>query len=57
MRLGGLISSIEQLIEERGDLTAAVELEGALFPAEELIVERASIDDFVEEGSTVARIY
>ena len=57
MRLSELILLIEQRIEEHGDLTVADEQEGTLFPAEELIVERASIDDFVEEGSTVARIY
>ena len=57
VRLSELILLIEQRIEEHGDLTVADEQEGTLFPAEELIVERASIDDFVEEGSTVARIY
>ena len=57
MKLSELASLIEQCVEEHGDLTVAVECEGALFPAEELVVGRASIDDFVEEGSTVAYIY
>ena len=57
MKLSELIPLIEQCIEEHGDLAVAVEMEGALFPAEELVVGRASIDDFVEEGSTVAYIY
>ena len=57
MTLSELVSLIEQRIEEHGDLTVAVECEGALFPAEELVVGQASIDDFVEEGSAVAYIY
>ena len=57
MKLSELASLIEQYVEEHGDLAVAVEMEGALFPAEELVVGRASIDDFVEEGSTVAYIY
>ena len=57
MKLSELASLIEQCIEEHGDLAVAVEMEGALFPAEELVVGRASIDDFVEEGTAVARIF
>ena len=57
MKLSELASLIEQYVEEYGDLVVAVEMEGALFPAEELVVGRASIDDFVEEGSTVAYIF
>ena len=57
MKLSELASLIEQYIEEHGDLAVAVEMEGALFPAEELVVGRASIDDFVEDGTTVAYIY
>ena len=57
MKLNELASLIEQYVEEHGDLVVAVEMEGALFPAEELVVGQASIDDFVEEGSTVAYIY
>ena len=57
MKLSELAFLIEQYVEEHGDLVVAVEMEGALFPAEELVVGQASIDDFVEEGSTVAYIY
>ena len=57
MKLSDLASLIEQYVEEHGDLVVAVEMEGALFPAEELVVGRASIDDFVEDGTTVAYIY
>ena len=57
MKLSELASLIEQYVEEHGDLAVAVEMEGALFPAEELVVGRASIDDFVEDGTTVAYIY
>ena len=57
MKLSELIPLIEQRIEEHGDLTVAVEGEGTLYPAEELVVGQASIDDFVEEGSTVAYIF
>lgn len=57
MKLSELIPLIEKCIEEHGDLTVAVEMEGALFPAEELVVGRASIDDFVEDGTTVAYIF
>ena len=57
MTLSELVSLIEQRIEEHGDLTVVVEYEGALFPAEELVVGQASIDDFVEDGTAVAYIY
>ena len=57
MKLSELASLIEQYVEEHGDLVVAVEMEGALFPAEELVVGQASIDDFVEDGTTVAYIY
>ena len=57
MKLSELASLIEQYVEEYGDLAVAVEMEGALLPAEELVVGRASIDDFVEDGTTVAYIY
>ena len=57
MKLSELASLIEQYVEERGDLVVAVEMEGTLFPAEELVVGRASIDDFVEDGTTVAYIF
>ena len=57
MKLSDLASLIEQYVEEHGDLAVAVEMEGALFPAEELVVGRASIDDFVEDGTTVAYIF
>ena len=57
MKLSELTSLIEQHVEEHGDLTVAVEMEGALFPAEKLVVGRASIDDFVEDGTTVAYIF
>ena len=57
MKLSELIPLIEQCIEEHGDLAVAVVREGARFPAEELLVERASIYDFAEEGTAVARIF
>ena len=57
MKLSELASLIEQYVEEHGDLAVAVEMEGALFPAKELVVGRASIDDFVEDGTTVAYIF
>ena len=57
MKLSELAFLIEQYVEEHGDLVVAVEMEGALFPAEELVVGRASIDDFVEDGTTVAYIF
>ena len=57
MKLSDLASLIEQYVEEHGDLVVAVEMEGALFPAEELVAWRASIDDFVEDGTTVAYIF
>ena len=57
MKLSELASLIEQYVEDHGDLVVAVEMEGALFPAEELVVGRASIDDFVEDGTAVAYIF
>ena len=57
MKLSELASLVEQYVEEHGDLVVAVEMEGALFPAEKLVVGRASIDDFVEDGTTVAYIF
>ena len=57
MKLSELIPLIEQYVEDHGDLVVAVEMEGALFPAEELLVERTTIYDFAEEGTAVARIF
>ena len=57
MKLSELILLIEQCIEEHGDLIVAGEQYETLFPAEQLIVERASIEDGIEEGTAVARIF
>ena len=57
MKLSELILLIEQCIEEHGDLAVAVVREGVRLPAEEIIVERATIYDFAEEGTAVARIF
>ncbi len=57
MLLSELIPLIKQCIEDHGDLIVAGEQYETLFPAEKLIVERASIDDAIEDGTIVARIY
>lgn len=57
MKLSELIEYMQQCMEEHGDLVVAGEQYETLFPAEQLIVERASIEDGIEEGTLVARIY
>ena len=42
MKLSELASLIEQYVEEHGDLVVAVEMEGALFPAEELVDRKST---------------
>lgn len=56
MLLSELIEHMQQCMEEHGDLPVVVEQLECLFPAEQLIVERANLDDSIEDGAVVARI-